>query len=87
MYALENAELPLINKILSHNKVTSLNLTDSANRDFKQYLNLNKRLSDSDKSELKLRLKSMSVKEPSLMNSTLNNLSKYWKGVWEFFES
>jgi len=87
MYALENAELPLINRILSHSKVTSLNLTDSANRDLKQYLKLNKLLSDSDKSELELRLKSMSVKEPSLMDSTLNNLSKYWKGVWEFFEA
>lgn len=61
MYALENAHLSFINKILSEDWVANLNHSDSANRDFGDYIDLNEQLTESEKAEMHGKLKRMGL--------------------------
>lgn len=61
MYALENATTSLINTILKHHQVRRLNLTDSDNRDFLDFLELNELLSDDEKEKIYSNLIEMEI--------------------------
>ena len=61
MYALENARLSFINKILNEDWVANLNHSDSANRDYGDYLDLNEQLTEGEKAEMHSKLKSMGL--------------------------